>query len=88
MSDAEKRAQLAQVETAVGDPRWEFRTVTGIARDTGLDPDEVAKVLASHPDIARRSAMTDRNGHALYAAPDRRVPLREKLERIRWVLAH
>jgi hypothetical protein len=87
-SDAEPKVDLTAIEAAVDDPRWEFRTVEGIAEDLGLPADEVARTLDQHPEIARKSVLTDRSGRELYAAPTRRPTLRERLEQLRWILAH
>lgn len=67
---------------------WEFRTAEGIAEDLGVAADEVAQALARHPELARRSPMTDRRGRELYAPANRPMTLRERLEQVRWVLAH
>jgi spore maturation protein CgeB len=87
-SDVEYKVDLAAIGAAIRNPRWEFRTPEGIAEDLGLSSEVVARQLAEHPEIARKSAMTDRHGRELYAAPERRPTLRERLEQIRWILAH
>jgi hypothetical protein len=87
-SETEPKADVAAIGAAVQNPRWEFRTAVGIAEDLGVSPEDVAQRLAEHPEIARESVMTDRLGRALYAAPGRRPGLRERLEQIRWILAH
>jgi dihydroorotate dehydrogenase len=79
---------LQLVTAALEDPRWAFRTLEGLARDLRVGPDQVADLLHQHPEVARRSAMTDREGRALYTTPDRRISMRERLERARWILAH
>jgi len=84
----EARADVTAIGAAVHNSRWEFRTAEGIAEDLGLSPEEVARLLADHPEIARKSVMTDHRGRELYAAPNRRPTLRERLEQIRWILAH
>jgi hypothetical protein len=76
-----------RVVAALKDPRWTFRTVDGIARQAAMPAPDVLQVIHETPGLARRSAMTDRHGSELYAAPDRPVPFRERIERIRWMLA-
>jgi hypothetical protein len=76
-----------RVVAALEDPRWTFRTVDGIARQAVMPAQDVLQVINETPGLARRSAMTDRHGSELYAAPERPVPLRERIERIRWMLA-
>lgn len=86
--DLGSKVDVAVIGAAIQDPRWMFRTAEGIAEDLGLSPENVARQLAEHPEIARKSAMTDRRGRTLYAAPERPPTLRERLEQIRWILAH
>jgi dihydroorotate dehydrogenase len=78
---------LALVSAALADSRWDFRTVDGIARDLRVSTEAVGRLMRAHPDIARRSAMTGRDGRALYTSPTKPVSLRERLERVRWLLA-
>lgn len=87
-SETEPKADVAAIGAAVQSSRWEFRTAQGIAEDLGVSSQEVARQLSEHPEIARKSVMTDRLGRPLYAAPGRRPGLRERLEQIRWILAH
>lgn len=87
-SETKPRADVDAIGAAIQNPRWEFRTVEGIAEDLGLSSENVAQQLAEHPEIARKSVMTDRLGRALYAAPGSRPGLRERLEQFRWILAH
>ncbi len=82
-SDAYRRLKLA-----LDDPQWEFRTVDGIAREVGLQPQQIAELLKMHPEIARKSAMTSPDGRELYTERSRRPSARERIERIRWLLAH
>lgn len=76
------------VAAALNDPRWQFRTVAGLARQCGVSVDEVEQILKGNPGLARKSVMTDRAGCQLYTSSERRVGPRERLEQIRWILAH
>jgi hypothetical protein len=69
------------------DPRWRFRTLAGLSRDLGVSPGETERLLGQRPDVARRSVMTSSEGAMLYTAAERRVTVREWLERLRWLLA-
>jgi hypothetical protein len=44
--------------------------------------------ILSGPDVARVSPLTGQNGEALYAPADRRKSVRERIEMVRWILAH
>lgn len=84
---AETRSHRPEdLQAAVEDPHWDFRTVDGIAQDLGLPPSEVAEMLVDHAEIVRRSILTDRQGEPLYTARGRRPTVRERIERFRSVL--
>ena len=66
-----------KIETALEDERWDFRTVEGIAAETGLDAKVVAEELERHSGRVRRAIAPDRKGRELYTAKRRRAGLRE-----------
>ena len=78
---------VSALEAAIEDPRWEFRSVEGLAGELGVSTEAVEQMLHGHPEIARKSALTDKQGRHLYAPRDRSPTIRERLERARWVLA-
>ena len=84
----QRRVVVEAVYAALADERWAFRTVDGIARETSLEPSVVTEVMRTNPGIARKSAMIGRNGEALYTKAERRMTIRERLEQLRWLLAH
>lgn len=51
---------------ALEDSRWDWRTVDGVSRDTGLSPAEVIEILESSTDEVIRSRIGDRQGRTLY----------------------
>jgi dihydroorotate dehydrogenase len=73
---------------ALEDERWTFRSAESLAEEFSLGIDSARSLLESNPDIARKTVMTDRLGRELYAARDRPATFREKLERLRWILAN
>jgi hypothetical protein len=79
------RKQL--VIRALADPRWDFRTIDGIAADTGLSEDEVAAILTSLGDEVRRSEVPDKKGRALFTLRSRPVTAMERLAKLRNFLA-
>lgn len=44
-------ADESRVFDALDDPRWDARTVAGLARSTGLPQAQVLKILADHADL-------------------------------------
>jgi hypothetical protein len=55
-----------KVLRALENPEWEWRTVTGVAAETGLDPEEVVGILEESPDEVIRSEVPDARGRPLY----------------------
>lgn len=72
-----------KVLEALDNPYWDFRTVGGIAKDTGLSESEVRQVLEKYPDYVRRSPLPDSRGHGLYALRSKPVKLQELLSEAR-----
>jgi hypothetical protein len=51
---------------ALANQQWDYRTVFGIAKETGLPEREVKEVLESWPKLVRKSPVAGRNGQILY----------------------
>ncbi len=83
----ETEAVIKSVTDALADERWDFRTVDGIARQTGLDPPEVQQILDEHPDLFRRSYLDSEDGKALYTLATRPEKLRERVAELKSFLA-
>ena len=64
-----------KVHAALQNPRWDFRTVSGIARDTGLDPGHVARMLKMHRPEIRQTLSRDRR--KIYTLKSRPRKMRE-----------
>jgi len=73
------RDPVHQVVEAVADPRWDFRTAHGIAKAVGIDERMAETVLSSHPELFRKSLVTDRNGRELFTLRERPVRWQERL---------
>lgn len=78
--------RIHRLESALNDPRWDFRTVESIARDTALSAEEVKHLLHEHGDRFRRSYLTQ-GGEPLYALHDKRQTWRERFAELRDFLA-
>jgi hypothetical protein len=76
-----------RIDAALRDPRWDFRTLGGLAKATGLATDVVEALLDAHPGQVRRAYVTDRNGDILYTTADRRMKLREIIATARAFIA-
>ena len=63
------------VRSALSDPRWDFRTVRGIARDTGLPEGLVRQLLDEHRSEVRQTVSRDRQ--PVYTVKSRPRKMRE-----------
>lgn len=63
---------------ALADPRWDFRTTEGIAKNTGIDEAEV-KAILEKSNLIRKSPVPDERGRELYTLRTRPVSTRENL---------
>ena len=70
-------ADAVKVFEALEDPQWDFRTVPGIARETGLAPKQVATIIAQHRELTREAALPDRDGQPLFTLAERKPSWRE-----------
>jgi hypothetical protein len=80
--------ECAVLREALADHRWTFRTIDGLARQTRLSSSRVEEILGGHPALARKSVMKTSDGSDLFVARDRPPTARERLEQLRWLLAH
>lgn len=76
-----------RIEAALSDPKWDFRTIPGLAKAANLSDEEVQVLLEAHPDRVRQSAVPDQHGRALYTLQSRHKKPREILAEIRAYLA-
>ena len=72
---------------AMSQPRWDFRTIKGIASATGISEIQVQKVVESYPDLIRKSRVPNKTGEALFTLKEKPVKLRERFAEARTYLA-
>ncbi|HMH53732.1 MAG TPA: hypothetical protein VK548_26095 [Candidatus Acidoferrum sp.] len=72
-----------KVIESLDDPRWDFRTVPGLATSTGLPEHIVRDVLSRYPQVIRRSPVPDSQGRELYTLVSKGGGLREWYARTR-----
>jgi hypothetical protein len=70
---------VSRVVSALENPRWDFRTLAGISKETGLSESEVRDILESNPGIVRKSHAADKSGRPLFASASRPVRWKERL---------
>lgn len=77
---------VERVTDALNDPRWKYRTVEGLAEDTGVDPAIVRGVLERHPDLVRRTNLKDPRGREVLVPSERSRSGKELLADLRQIL--
>lgn len=72
-----KTPEERAVFKALASPKWDYRTVTGIAGSTQLDESKVKQILHNHQDLVRLASVPGPKGEDLYTLND--PTLRETL---------
>jgi len=72
-----------KVFEALSDPKWDFRTVSGISKATALPVAEVEAILLKYPDLIRRSLVRDEDGNELFTLASRPPGPQEIVSQIR-----
>ncbi len=60
------RTAMQRVIDALEDPRFDWRTVEGVAEQTGVDPSMVRAILKESEHEIVRSSVPDESGRSLY----------------------
>lgn len=55
---------------ALDNPRWDWRTISGIAQDTGLSERDIKRVIARNRNKILKSDVPSRDGEDLYTTVD------------------
>ena len=75
------------VKGELHNPDYLFRTAEDICETTGVAFETINNVL-NDPEVARQYVYTTKYGQPLFAPAKQPVKLRERVEQIRWILAH
>lgn len=67
---------------ALADLSWDFRTVEGLSKSTGLPVERIRQLLSKHQDLVRAFPMPDTEGNTLYTLGEKAESLRETLSKI------
>jgi hypothetical protein len=70
-------AEEAKIIDALRDEHWDYRTVEGIAKETGIPVDAVRTFLETRKDVVRKSSIPDRLGRELYTLNGRHSYVKE-----------
>jgi len=66
---------------ALEDPKWDWRTIEALSRESGFTLDEVRSIVAKYSEWIRRSELPTENGEYVYTLQrsyyDRKPPLQK-----------
>lgn len=68
---------------ALSDPAWDFRTIAGLTKSTGLTEAEVRAIVEKYPELIRKSLVPARDGSELFKLRSRGVGVQERLAEAR-----
>jgi hypothetical protein len=56
---------------ALEDPKWDWRTVRALSRESGLEAGEVRAIIGKYPELIRKSEVPSQKGEDLYTLQSR-----------------
>lgn len=72
-----------KVLEALEDYKWDFRTIEGIVRATGLSKNKVREIIQKHGDCILKSSIPDQQGRELYTLWKKKTKLIKALNEMR-----
>jgi len=73
-----------KVFEALADPKWDFRTVDGIRKASGLPDDEIRSILNKYKGkLVRKSDIPDPHGREIYTLNTEKAETQELLAKLR-----
>lgn len=66
------------VINALADPQWDFRTISGMAKETQFSSEFIKNVLDKYPQYVRRSKVPNHDGDSLYTSRSKKETWRER----------
>jgi len=76
-------AKERRVFEVLADAKFDFRTIEGIARRSGLAANEVREIIIKYFNLVRKSPIPDRKGRDLYTLQDKPESAAETLNKLR-----
>ena len=77
-----QEADARKLLEELADHKWDFRTVEGLTRSTGLPVQRVKELLEKYKELVRTFPMPDTAGNTLYTIGEKSESLRETLTKI------
>ena len=76
-----------RVFEALADPAWDFRTLAGISKSSGLSEPEVKVILDKYGVLIRKSTLPATDGRELYTLRSRKISVQERLAEARMFIS-
>ena len=73
----------SKVFVALEDPAWDFRTLNGLVKSTGLEMSQIKHVIGKYGNLIRESPIPDKSDRRLYTLASRSLGSREMFNMIR-----
>jgi hypothetical protein len=73
----------SRILDALRDPKWDFRTINGLATELQIPPKRIELVMQKHAGSIRRSLVPDRSGEPLYTMRTPHMTPQERLALLR-----
>lgn len=77
---------LSKIRTALDNPLWDFRTVNGIAKESGLGEDIIVELLETNTDLFRKLPVKDDKGRNLFTLASHPIRWKERLAVLQGIL--
>jgi hypothetical protein len=80
-------AGAPKVFEALADPAWDFRTMAGISKSSGLTESEVKTILDKYGPLIRKSTVPATDGSELYTLRSHKIGVQERLAEARMFIS-
>jgi len=60
-----------EIFTALEDPKWDWRTISSLKTVSGLDVENIRRIIRKYPILIRQSTVPGQNGEELYTLQSR-----------------
>ena len=64
---------------AISNPKFDFRTINGIAKETNLNTQIIESTINKYPNIIRKCKIPNKNNESLFTLSNKPVSIRENI---------
>lgn len=68
---------------ALSSPKWDFRTMDALVKETGLSQSEIDLIIAKYINLIRESPVRDKKGRRLFTLRSKKVSMNEIINIVR-----